>query len=368
MPLSLRARQSTPFEFTLPILTKEMRSRMRGVRAVFLLFVATALAIFLGLLIIITQCSDLGGDIGQSAVAFARVGKGLMLGLMALEMLLCIFITPALTAGAFSIEQEQQTLEMLLLTPLSGRNIVLAKLYSALSFIVVILLCAIPVAAISFAFGGVNPEQLLWAVALIMAQSVCFGMIGLFCSVRFLKTSIASVVSYCISLGWVLLMPVLVLLLRMYHNYSGEQNAEFAVILASLLLLVLATVPTIYTSLLLQLIRRRRLARATNIALWGAFASVACLLLYLPGALDIMNTDYWLFANPAVSMYMVLTGASPNSEVQDIQTALQQTSSISADLFSLLSVLATIGLLLLGAWGAYRLTLRELHRLRRQIA
>ncbi len=362
MPLSQTTSPLWHSRIALPILMKEMRVRMRGTRAPALLFVATALAISVGLIIITLRWGELTIS-SAYAEQLAQLGRDLMLGLMSLELVLCSLITPGITAGAFSIEREQQTLDMLLLTPLSSRNILFAKLASAVGFVGILLLCAVPIAAISFVFGGVSPWQFLLALALIFAMTVCFGAIGLLCSLRFLRTSIAITVSYCVCLAWVALLPITAFFLNAYRSYTMDPNsAILGVVFVSLLLLVLATVPTIYTSLLISLIRRQRVSRSVNLLLWGAYASAASLLLYLPGALDVINAQYLLAANPAVALYLLLGGISPG-ELQNIFFSLPGNSN--GLLFQVLFVLASIGLLCFGAWGAFKLAERELVLLRR---
>ncbi len=126
MQLSLVLPRGWQLPAAMPVLMKEMRVRMRGVRAPAMLFLSTAAAITIGLVILGTQWGFYNAQIltVTSTIAaysnqMADLGRHLMLGLMGMEMALCALITPALTAGAFSLEHEQQTLELLLLTPLS---------------------------------------------------------------------------------------------------------------------------------------------------------------------------------------------------------------------------------------------------------
>ena len=148
---------------TFPVMMKEMRSRMRGARASWLLFISTGLTIGMALTILVTRWDAATGAGGQDPQtltrAMADIGRSLFIGLMLVEGLLGAFIAPALTAGTISNERERQTLEFLLLTRLSGANIALGKLCSALSFLFMLLLCSLPVTAVVFLFGGVSPGQ-----------------------------------------------------------------------------------------------------------------------------------------------------------------------------------------------------------------
>jgi len=192
-----------------PVLMKEMRSRMRGVRTPLLLLACTAITLIAAVfgLFFFWDGASIAGP--QSQQAIAGVGKQLFTLLACLEGSLVALLTPALTAGAISSEREQQTLETLLLTPLTSRNIVISKLLTSLSFVLLLVGCALPVMAITLAFGGVAPEQIIWVFLLVLASAAFFGAIGIFCSVCFRKTVTAQVMTFIICLAWLLLIPFL---------------------------------------------------------------------------------------------------------------------------------------------------------------
>ena len=110
---------------SLPVLMKEMRVRMRGLRAPILLGISTALAIIVGLIIIMPGWDTISTNDSRNMV---RMGENLFIGITVLEGILCALIAPALTAGAVSIEREQQTLDLLLLTRLSDAQYSLRKI------------------------------------------------------------------------------------------------------------------------------------------------------------------------------------------------------------------------------------------------
>ena len=61
---------------------------------------------------------------GSAAYASAPIGQGMFAALLFLETLLVVFLAPAATAGAISLEREKQTLDMLVATPISSLAIV----------------------------------------------------------------------------------------------------------------------------------------------------------------------------------------------------------------------------------------------------
>src|SRR5439155_10298292 len=78
----------------------------------------------------------------RDLAAFAREFSAACL---AVQFGAVLLITPALTAGAIAEERQRQTLDDLLLTRLSGRDIVLGKLAARWVQVVGVLLAGVPV-------------------------------------------------------------------------------------------------------------------------------------------------------------------------------------------------------------------------------
>ena len=70
------------------------------------------------------------------------------------QLLLVCFIAPAFTAGAISLEREKLTLDMLVVTPMRPGGLVIGKLFSALAFVILMLLAGIPISALVLMYGG----------------------------------------------------------------------------------------------------------------------------------------------------------------------------------------------------------------------
>ena len=199
----------------LPVFTKEMRTRMRGMRTTVLLFASTALAIVVAIVLFSWMAAP--GDA-------VTVSKALIGWLALLEGALIALIAPALTASSITFERDQGTLEALLLTPLSTRGILLGKLCSALSLVVYILLSVLPVMAVSFLLGGVSPAQVAWALALILAMASLFGAIGLYASARFRHSVSSMCIAYAGCLTWLVLIPGALLL---QHSRPDQTSSFF---------------------------------------------------------------------------------------------------------------------------------------------
>jgi len=272
---------------SLPVLMKEMRSRMRGIRAPILLFITTGLTILVGLLIVGMSWNSYADGPYDTYSNLAEIGKALFIGLVILEGILCAVIAPALTAGAISIEREQQTLDLLLLTRLSCSNIVLGKLFSSLGFLLVVLLCSLPVWAISFLLGGIDPGQMFWSLMLIFTTVALFGAIALYCSTRYAKTATSVAVAYCYCVLWLALIPICIALFATIFpdpSYSSTTIGQSwhdipFVTFAAGSCAVLALIPTTVLSILIGLIFRHSLSRLANIILWAGISGIGLVVM-----------------------------------------------------------------------------------------
>jgi ABC-2 type transport system permease protein len=115
--------------------------------------------------------------------------------MLMLLTLIVLILAPASTAGAISLEREKQTLDLLATTPISSLAIVLGKLLSALSWILLLLLASIPVTALVFTFGGVGPDDMIRGYVVMLVTAFFFGSLGLFVSALVKRTQAATVIN-----------------------------------------------------------------------------------------------------------------------------------------------------------------------------
>lgn len=181
-----------------PIIVKELRSRMRGIRAfATLTFTLLILAAFNYAIYQIVMAT---ARYSYSPVS-PQLGQGLFSSLAFLELVIICAITPSVTAGAISGEQEKLTYEMLLNTPINPAGILWGKLVSALSYIMLLLFAAVPMASLVFVFGGVTPRDMIKTFAVLICVAVMIGVIGLFFSALFGRTGRATALSYLVVLA-----------------------------------------------------------------------------------------------------------------------------------------------------------------------
>ena len=137
---------------------------------------------------------------GQGQAYNPEQSKILFYFLSMAQLGLIAFMAPGLTAGVISGEREKQTLNLLLTTQQSSATIVLSKLVSSLSFMVLIVISTIPVYSMMFLYGGISPKQLFLVFLFYLFIMFVLGSFGILFSSLFKRTMISVIVSYGVTL------------------------------------------------------------------------------------------------------------------------------------------------------------------------
>lgn len=175
-----------------PVTVKELRSRMRGRRAFVVLTIY--LAVMSGIITLIYLAFINSSARPGSDVQIA--GKVLFSTVVGIQGFLVLFVAPSFTAGAITGEKERQTFDLLRTTLLSSRAFVTGKLLSALSYVLLLILAAVPLQSFAFLLGGVTFIELFLSQIILMVTAVTIAMFGLYCSARMKSTLGASVLTF----------------------------------------------------------------------------------------------------------------------------------------------------------------------------
>jgi hypothetical protein len=188
-----------------PLLTNELRTRMRGGRAAWLLLAYLGA---LALLLFVAYASwfraaygaggrnDLGAPGGGGGAASFAIGGTFYQVLFVVQALLVALITPALTAGAVTLEREQRTYELLTVSLLPRRALVVGKLTGAVGFVGLLLASSLPLASLCFLLGGVSPGEVAAAAGLLLLCAWLYGAVGVAWSAVARNTTSATVLAY----------------------------------------------------------------------------------------------------------------------------------------------------------------------------
>jgi hypothetical protein len=108
---------------------------------------------------------------------------------------------------------------MLRTTLLPTPAFVLGKLFSALVFVILMLVAGIPLQSLSFLLGGVAPFDVVVASALVLATADLFGSVGFLFSTLVRRTLGATVLTYGFALLSTLGLPLLLLPWLFFGQY-----------------------------------------------------------------------------------------------------------------------------------------------------
>lgn len=210
-----------------PIYKRERKSGSRSVRfpAVLTTFnVFLASAALTAMWVTIRRVAETG-ELRYSVflIMFARLAW--------LEFAAAAVMMPAITSGCITGEREKKTLELVLTTRMTSAEIILGKLLSALSGVVVLLLTGTPVFAAVLLFGGVRLTDLFLLYLLILLTACFTGSIGMFFSAVSRRTPVAAASSYAV-LAVLAILPVCVFD-RAVQKVTGQAGAVSASLLGA---------------------------------------------------------------------------------------------------------------------------------------
>lgn len=171
-----------------PILQHELVVNLRTKRSFLLLFAYVA---FLGLLVYAAWPSEQRLDLSHSDKA-KPLANLLFLG----QYLLMSLMAPSFAAGAITGEKERLSYEMLVASPVRPGAIVLGKLAASLCPLAELMICSLPIVMLCLPLGGVSFYEVSAAYFAMILSVALFGMVSLWCSSFFVRTSASLVVSY----------------------------------------------------------------------------------------------------------------------------------------------------------------------------
>ena len=228
-----------------PIIIKEMQSRMRGWRSIVGL---TGFILLLSVIVSLIYFSFTSVGRNFSVNLLHELGRVIFFTVYGIELFVVCIVSPALTAGAISTEKEQQTYDLLRTTMLSARALVLGKLVSAISFVVLFMLAAIPIQSIAFMFGGLSIGEVVVGMLILVLTAMTFGALGIFFSSFIIKTRVATAVSQVASLAFVAIIPGMTLIAVLSLDNSlniNQMNDLFQIVFFSILWLIGITSPAV---------------------------------------------------------------------------------------------------------------------------
>jgi ABC-type transport system involved in multi-copper enzyme maturation permease subunit len=202
-----------------PVLTRELLVTLRSPRA-FILQMLYVCA--LGALVYFYwPTGEQGGHQVSPGVA-RRLFDIFFLG----QFFLVALMAPTFAAGSITGEKERKTYELLLASPLRPATILVGKLLSSLSYLVILIVSSLPLMILCYLLGGLLLSEITRGYLVLILAAGTFGLLSIACSSYFRRTSSALVVSYLV----ILPLAVACVVLTRTENVQARDFVSIAVL------------------------------------------------------------------------------------------------------------------------------------------
>lgn len=225
-----------------PVFRKDMRVLFRNFKVY--IGLAVYLFVLLGVTNLILKMININNYNGFNP-EYIMIAYLVMFGF---QMLTLTFIIPAVTASSISGERERQTLDFLLVTRMSGWDIVVGKLMSSLLLVGLLIVASMPVYAILFYYGGVSVSGFILNTVFLLIYSCFVGSIAVFFSTIIKKTAAATAVSNLFIIGITIGTGIAVLIIVGFYNTllgAGTLSQSWSRVVGVLCIIICSTNPVV---------------------------------------------------------------------------------------------------------------------------
>lgn len=177
-----------------PVFQKDLRIGARHIKTAFILLGYNAILALFGLFALYLTYQQ-NENIYGNIVNYSAI-LDIYAIIVSVEFVLILFIVPAMTGTAIAGEREKQTLEILLTTRLSPRNIIIGKLASSINMMIIMAFSSLPILSLVFTIGGITLFDLGAFMVLVATTAIYIGSMGIFFSTLLKKTLAATVSTY----------------------------------------------------------------------------------------------------------------------------------------------------------------------------
>jgi ABC-type transport system involved in multi-copper enzyme maturation permease subunit len=217
-----------------PVFSHELRRYIHSRWAVYLLSLYTLLAVMVTIMAYLEVASFNDWFSIHLATYQPLIGFFLFVIINLVVLAAITWITPGLMAGAVASERERQSLDLLFVSPLSTRDIILGKYFSALCFMLLFILVTIPLEILLSFAGNIPTENMITAIVVQIMAAASSGGIAICFSSLFKKTAQAWIGAYLVPLLSVTVFPCLLAVCIPWLSYlnsvfaSGTQYSAFS--------------------------------------------------------------------------------------------------------------------------------------------
>ncbi len=197
-----------------PILERELRSKMRSWKT------PIAIIVYLFFIGMITYTGLSIFSFGHHSGFDPRAAVEIFDFVCIFQMGLIMFIVPLITGASISGERQRQTLDLMLCTDISSMKIILGKIFSGLSTVLLLVVMATPFLGISFILGGVSFWDVIKIIIYYILSAFYISTIALFSSTQF-KKNVSSIIMSYVFMGILYIVPFM-FFMAMSVNYDSS--------------------------------------------------------------------------------------------------------------------------------------------------
>jgi ABC-type transport system involved in multi-copper enzyme maturation permease subunit len=162
-----------------PVVVRELRVRVRFARAYWL---QALYLLFLILIVGLAYTSTLGSQVILDPYRAQQQLQAFYWIIFSTLISLIVLIAPGLTASAVTLERERRTLDLLLATPLSARQLLTGKLVGSFAFLVLLIALTLPASAVCVLLGGATFGEVLESYLMLALSGLTLSALALFTS------------------------------------------------------------------------------------------------------------------------------------------------------------------------------------------
>ena len=179
-----------------PVYNREMRVSSRSMKLPLIIF------LFNGILFLVTLLNMYSVIMQVKATANIQYSSFMDLYefVTSMEFLLLMFIVPAVTASSISGERERHTLELMFTTKIRPVDIVIGKLASAFTHLMILVFSSLPVLMLTFIYGSISSQDLFLLLFSYVTVALYCGSLGIFASSLMKRSTFSNVITYGIML------------------------------------------------------------------------------------------------------------------------------------------------------------------------
>lgn len=206
-----------------PLLTKDLLEQAQRRRT----YLVRAMEAFLLYLFVLVIAYDNFKRTNWNSLESLGTGKEMLETVFIVTAWGIYLILPAMTCGAIAGERERDTWQLLLVTRLGKRTILLEKYLSrvvaALSFLVL----TIPIMVVAYPMGGLTSARIFDAVWCLLLCILIVGATGICCSAWCRTIAWALISTYLLIVGWIMVPLITVSLLFGNNGYRDSLLHQF---------------------------------------------------------------------------------------------------------------------------------------------